>query len=269
MSLKIQTMPEWILITGAASGIGAELSQLFARDGSNLVLIDKNAAALEKFSAQLEADFAVQTVSLTFDLSLPETPQTIFNELQNRKIAIDILVNNAGFGTYGEFWEIDIERDTALVGLNILAPMLLTKLFLPPMIARKRGAVLNVGSISGFLASPHATTYYSSKAWLLSFSQGLSTSLHGTGVTASIVCPGPTATAFDWHNPDSDAATPPPRKPFQMDAQTVALAAYQGMRRGQMVIIPGPSNQFLAFLAKILPRKVALWLTTMGQNSAN
>ena len=267
MSLKIPLMPEWILITGAASGIGAQLSQLFARDGSNLVLIDKNAAALSEFSAKLETDFAVQTIPLVLDLSLPETPQNIFNELQTRKIDIDILVNNAGFGTYGEFWEIDIDRDRALVNLNILAPMLLTKLFLPGMVARKRGAVLNVGSISGFLASPHATTYYSSKAWLLSFSQGLSTSLRGSGVSVSIVCPGPTATAFNWHDPDS--GSPAPRKPFQMDASEVALQAYRGMRRGQMIIIPGASNQFLALLAKILPRKVALWITTVGQNSAN
>lgn len=269
---KANKRPRWVLVTGAASGIGAELCGLFAKSGANLILIDKNRDGLEEMSQSLGKRFGIQTLNLVYDLSSPESPSQIFDELQRRQIEVEVLVNNAGFGTFGDFWEIEPERDQALVNLNILAPMLLTKLFLPAMVQRKRGKILNVGSVSGFLASPHATTYYSSKAWLLSFSQGLATSLQNTGVSVTIVCPGPTHTGFNWHsegkaNGENDA--PPPRKPFQMEASVVAAQAYRGLHRGQMIVIPGVSNRFLALLAKLLPRKLALRLVSLGQDKAN
>ncbi|MDF2439130.1 MAG: uncharacterized protein JWN98_114, partial [Abditibacteriota bacterium] len=187
---------------------------------------------------------------------------------QARGVEVDVLVNNAGFGTYGNFWDTDLARDKALVNVNIMAPMLLTRLFLPGMVQRGHGRILNVGSVSGFLASPYASTYYSSKAFLLSFSQGVGSSLQGRGVTVTVVCPGPTYTAFDWHRTE-EGGPPPQRKKFQMDAAEVAAQAYRGMRRGQMVVIPGTSNKALALLAKLLPRKFALWLLTVGQEKAN
>ncbi|PQV63528.1 hypothetical protein B1R32_11189 [Abditibacterium utsteinense] len=270
--MKNTTAKEWVLVTGAASGIGAELCRLFARDGSHLVLVDVNQSGLEEISAHLTERFGIQTVKLVHDLSLQETPEQIFRELQNRGLEVDVLVNNAGFGTFGNFWEMDIKRESALVAVNIMTPMLLTRLFLPGMVKRGRGRILNVGSISGFLASPYASTYYSSKAWLLSFSQGIATSLQGSGVTVTVVCPGPTYTAFDWHAAPNDGTPPgslPPRKKFQMEAASVAAQAYNAMRRGQMMVIPGTSNQFLALLAKILPRRFALWMLTFGQKKVN
>ncbi|HEX8550253.1 MAG TPA: SDR family oxidoreductase [Abditibacteriaceae bacterium] len=259
---------EWALITGAASGIGAELCRLFARDGANIVLVDRNERGLETTSAELTQKFGIKTISLVYDLSLQEAPEQIFQDLQTRGVEIDALVNNAGFGTFGNFWETDLARDKALVNVNIMAPMLLSKLFLPGMVRRKRGKVLNVGSVSGFLASPYASTYYSSKSFMLSFSQGIATSLRGTGVSVTVVCPGPTYTAFDWHS-KGDGSTPPPRKRFQMEAGEVAAQAYRGMKRGQMVVIPGASNKGLAVLAKVLPRRLALRLLTVGQKKAN
>ncbi len=259
---------EWVLVTGAASGIGAQLCRLFARDGAALVMVDKNQSGLDTASAALRSEFGTETICLIYDLSLQDAPAHISDELQKRGIAVDVLVNNAGFGTFGRFWETDAARERALVNLNIMAPMLLTRLFLPGMVRRKRGRILNVGSISGFLASPYASTYYSSKAWLLSFSQGVSTSLRGTGVSLTIVCPGPTYTAFDWHS-TGEGDSPPPRKKFQMEASAVAEVAYRALRRGQMVAIPGASNRILVLLAKILPRKLALWLLTLGQQKAN
>ncbi|HEX8463248.1 MAG TPA: SDR family NAD(P)-dependent oxidoreductase, partial [Abditibacterium sp.] len=168
---------KWVLITGAASGIGAELGRLFARDRYGVVMIDKDRDGLDKMSLEFAEKHKIETISLVYDLSLPETPPQIFADLQVQGVEIDVLVNNAGFGTFGNFWETDLTRDQALVNVNIMAPMLLTKLLLPSMVKRNRGKILNVGSVSGFLASPHASTYYASKAWLLSFSQGLATSL--------------------------------------------------------------------------------------------
>lgn len=259
---------EWALVTGAASGIGAELCRLLARDGHAIVLVDKNPDGLRKTSAELTEKFNAQTICLTYDLSLPEAAEQIYQELESRQIAIGILVNNAGFGTFGNFWETDAARDQALINVNIMAPMLLTKFFLPEMVARRRGRILNVGSVSGFLASPYATTYYSSKAFLLSFSQGIATSLRRTGVTATIVCPGPTYTGFNWHE-TGDRSTPPERKRFQMDVADVAAQAYRGMKSGQIMVVPGASNKALALLAKLLPRKLALWLLTLGQEKSN
>lgn len=260
---------KWVLITGAASGIGAELGRIFARGGSNIVLVDKNEEGLQKTSADLVEKFGIETRTLTSDLSLQESPAQIYADLQKQGIEIDVLVNNAGFGTFGPFWETDLARDQSLINVNVMAPMLLTKLFLPGMVARKSGRILNVGSLSGFLASPHASTYYSSKAWLLSFSEGVATSLKGTGVFVTVVCPGPTHTGFDWHSQGEGDAPPPPRKKFQMEASDVAAQAVAGLRRGQLVVIPGASNQALALLAKLLPRRLALWLVTLGQNEAN
>ena len=257
---------EWVLVTGAASGIGAELCRLFARDGSNIVLVDRNQSGLEKTGAELADEFGTRTIALVYDLSFQETPQHIYQELQGQGIEVDVLVNNAGFGTFGNFWETDMARDQALINVNIMTPMLLTKLFLPGMVQRRRGRVLNVGSVSGFLASPYASTYYSSKAWLLSFSQGVATSLRGSGVSVTIVCPGPTYTPFDWHNAADGA--PPPRKKYQMEAAEVAAQAYRGMRRGRMVVVPGSSNKALALLAKLVPRELALRLLTIGQQKA-
>jgi len=257
---------EWVLVTGAASGIGAELCRLFARAGSNIVLVDKSPDGLEKTGAELFGKFGIQTVLLVHDLSFPDAPEQIYRELEEQGIEIDVLVNNAGFGTFGNFWETDIGRDKALINVNIMAPMLLTRLFLPPMIARRKGRILNVGSVSGFLASPYTSTYYSSKAFLLSFSQGVATALKGSGVTATVVCPGPTYTAFNWHA--EEGGPPPQRKRFQMEAADVAAQAYRGMRRGRMVVIPGASNKALALLAKVLPRRFALWLLTFGQEAS-
>ena len=255
---------DWVLITGAASGIGAEFSRLFARDRARLVLVDRDADGLEKMSAELQAKFDCETVSLQFDLSHDGVPEAVFEALQQREIEIGVLVNNAGFGTYGNFWETDIARDKALVMVNILAPMLLSKLFLPGMVKRRRGKVLNVGSVSGFLASPYAPTYFSSKAFLLSFSQGVAASLKGTGVSITVVCPGPTYTAFNWHNTE-DGGEPLPRKPYQMEARDVAAQAYRGMQRRQSVVIPGVPNKALAIAAKILPRQFAINLLSTAQ----
>jgi short-subunit dehydrogenase len=144
---------EWALVTGAASGIGAEMCRLFGKDGSNIVLVDRDEAGLARTSAELAQKFGIETISLIYDLSLQEVPEQIFQDLKTRGVEIDVLVNNAGFGTFGKFWETDLNRDKSLVNVNIMAPMLLTKLFLPGIVARQRGRILNVGSISGFLAS--------------------------------------------------------------------------------------------------------------------
>ena len=269
--------PERVLITGAASGIGSELCRLFARDGYELVLVDKNEAGLLAMQSELQAQGpgdagagrgAVKVHCLTQDLACQEAAGAIYDRVNALGLTIDVLVNNAGFGTFGPFWEIETSRDRDLINVNVMTPMLLSKLFLPAMVAQKYGKILNVGSVSGFSASPYATCYYSSKAFLLSFTTGLNSALQGTGVTATVACPGPTHTAFNWCEPLAQAK-PELKKPLQMDAGVVAAIAYRGMQRGQPIVVPGFSNKALALLAKFLPRTMALALVKRGQTAVN
>lgn len=257
-----------VLITGGASGIGKELAKIFATQGYHLVLVDRNTEGLVSVERELSMAYQVTVTCFTEDLSQPEAATRLFEAFQEEGISPDVLVNNAGFGNFGNFWEIDLARDQALLNVNIVAPVLLTKLLLPAMIGRRRGKILNVGSVSGFSASPYATTYYSSKAFLLSFSTGLNSSLQGTGVTSTVVCPGPTKTAFDWREP-AQTKTPARRKPSQMTAEDVAWQAYRGMQRGQAIVVPGWTNKALAILAKFLPRSLALKLVKRGQRTVN
>lgn len=256
------------LVTGAASGIGAELCRILGREGYGLMLVDRDAGGLERIEGELEEKGANTVHTFVQDLSSAEAVPNIMGWIAGLGVQVDVLVNNAGFGTFGPFWEIAPERDRDLVTVNIMVPVLLTKALLPGMVERGRGRVLNVGSVSGFGASPYATCYYASKSFILAFSSGLQSSLEGTGVTVTVVCPGPTRTAFDWTQPGK-SSTPAKRERFQMEASTVAETAYRGMERGHMIVIPGWSNRALALLAKFLPRKVSLSLVKRGQRAVN
>ncbi|MEI9864461.1 MAG: SDR family NAD(P)-dependent oxidoreductase [Limisphaerales bacterium] len=133
---------------------------------------------------------------LTADLSLPETPQRVFTQLSVQDISVDVLVNNAGFGAHGSFVEMDLLRQLGMIHVNITALTELTGLFLPGMIQRKRGGILNVGSVAGFLPGPGMTVYFATKAFVLSFTEALSEELAGTGLKVSVLCPGPTESNF-------------------------------------------------------------------------
>ena len=164
---------ETALITGASSGIGLELARCFAGEGSNLVLVARNLEALQQLAAELESKHHIKVRSLRADLSLPETPERIFEEVSRLGITVDVLVNNAGFGLQGEFLELPLPRQLEMIQVNITALTHLTSLFLPAMARRGFGGVLNVGSVAGFLPGPNLAVYYASKAFVLSFTEAL------------------------------------------------------------------------------------------------
>src|SRR5208283_762223 len=145
---------ETVLITGASSGIGLELAKCFAADGCRLVLLARNTAALEALAVELRAAYKIEAHILTADLSRSETPARVFQELQGRGMAVDVLVNNAGFGAHGAFAGLQLPRQLEIIQVNITALTHLTGLFLPGMMERRRGGVLNVGSVAGFLPGP-------------------------------------------------------------------------------------------------------------------
>jgi short-subunit dehydrogenase len=243
--------PETVLVTGASSGIGLELAKCFAADKSNLILVARNTTAMGKLAAELRRENKIQVHVITADLSCAESPEKIFDELKGRGTNVDVLVNNAGFGLHGRFAELPLARQLEIIQVNVAALVALTGLFLPGMIQRKRGGVLNVGSVAGFLPGPNMAVYYASKAFVQSLSEALFEELRGTGVSLTNLCPGPTESNFSqtargYHTREKSVA--------KMSAAQVAAAGHQAFRAGRCVNVPGAKNMLLMQLTRILPR---------------
>jgi uncharacterized protein len=246
-------MSETVLITGASSGIGLELAKCFAADQSNLILVARNTAALEILAAELRRNWKIEVTVFTADLSLAETPKRIFAELSAQKITVDVLVNNAGFGANGTFAKIPLARQMEMLQVNIAALTELTGLFLPDMIQRRRGGILNVGSVAGFLPGPEMAIYFATKAFVQSFTEALAEELAGTGVTATVLCPGPTETNFGKvARADKTRLFQSPQ--MKMSAAVVAQAGHRAFRRGKVIVVPGWSNVLMIFVMRFGPR---------------
>jgi short-subunit dehydrogenase len=185
-----------VLITGASGGIGKELADRFAKDGYDLVLVARSEGKLVDLAKEYRDKYRVQATVFAKDIALPGMVEEIYGELRKKGIAVDYLVNNAGFGLYGEFLETQIEQETNMIDINIKALTVMTKVFLPDMVKRRQGGVLNVASLVAFFPGPLMAVYYATKAYVLSFTETLENELRGTGVTVTALCPGPTATGF-------------------------------------------------------------------------
>jgi uncharacterized protein len=243
------------LITGASSGIGLELARLFAAGGYDLVLVARSAGRLEELAGELRKRGGTVRM-MAKDLARPESPEEVFRELEGAGVAIDVLVNNAGFATFGPFAETDLGQELEELRLNVFTLTHLTKKLLPGMLARRRGGVLNVASTAGFQPGPLMAVYYATKAYVVSFSEALAEELAGTGLTVSVLCPGPTATGFQQR------AGMESSKLFSgllrvADAPSVARAGYEGFRAGKRVIIPGLVNKIGVQSIRITPRALA------------
>ena len=248
---------ETVLITGASSGIGLELAKCFAADGCRLILLARNTEALELLAGELRRKNQIETLVLTADLARPETPARVFHELQGRGIAVDVLVNNAGFGAQGIFAGLPLQRQLEMIQVNITALTELTGLLLPGMIERRRGGLLNVGSVAGFLPGPGMAVYYATKAHVLSFSEALAEELAGTTLNVTVLCPGPTETNF------GNVARGGKARRWQtskMTAAAVASYGHKAFRKRKLLAIPGWRNCFLTFLIRITPRE---WVRKM------
>ncbi len=244
-------MQETVLVTGASSGIGLELARCFAADPSNLILVARNTAALETLAAELRREYAIDVQVVRADLARPESPQNIFDELQGRGVRVEVLVNNAGFGLHGSFVELPLIRQLEIIQVNIAALVALTGLFLPGMVERRRGGILNVGSVAGFIPGPNLAVYYASKAFVQSFSEALVEELAGTGVSVTNLCPGPTETNFSRVARSYQTHAQPVAK---MSAAQVAAAGHRAFREKRSVKVPGIKNQVLVQLTRVLPR---------------
>ncbi len=236
------------LITGASVGIGLELAKQFARGGFDLVLVARREDKLRELAALLEKHVAVTV--LPADLSENGAARRIFERLEGR--AIDVLANNAGFGDYGPFSESDEAKMLEMLQINVVALTHLTRLFLPMMLERKRGKILNVASTAAFLPGPLMSVYYASKAYVLSFSEALAHELKGSGVCVTALCPGPTTSDFQARAAMEGSKV---MESAMMDAKTVAVRGYRALMRGQTVCVPGLLNQILVLAPRVLTRK--------------
>src|SRR5262245_15869618 len=232
------------LITGAAGGIGLELAHLLGADGHDLVLVGRDRTRLERASEDLRARHGVSVRCEARDLQQPRAAFALWADLVAGETAIDVLINNAGVGLYGLAHDQDPDALDAMVQLNVAALTTLTRLALPGMRQRRWGRILNVASVVGYQpGGPRMAAYYATKAYVLSFSKGLARELEGSGVSVTVLSPGPTETSFD-HTAGAGVDVLYKRIP-KMTAAAVARAGYEGMKRQSMVVIPG-------FITKVL-----------------
>lgn len=239
------------LITGASSGIGRELSIQFAAGGDHVVLVARSEGKLNDLADRIREDHGVIATVICSDLASLAGVDQLCDQLNERSINVDTLVNNAGFGALGKFSELSIDRQTDMLMVNVVALTRLTRALLPEMILRRHGGVLNVGSVAAYQAGPNMSVYYASKAYVLSFTEGVREELAGTGLHVTCLEPGPTESRF---GEDSGMGKLDMFSSSAMSAETVARAGYKGYRNNEDIVIPGWKNRLMVTSAGFLPR---------------
>jgi hypothetical protein len=256
-----------VLITGASGGIGYELAKLFARDRHNLTLVARSADKLAQVAKELEtAGVRVKTVPL--DLTDSPASKFLFDQLQRESVAVDILINNAGFGAYGEFAQMSEAEIIGQIRLNITALTELSRLFLPPMIERRFGRVMNVASTAGFQPGPLMAVYYATKAYVISLSEAIANEVRNSGVTVTCFCPGATDTGFAKRA--GNDKTRIFKRAGVMSADKVALDGYRAVMEGRTLAISGAQNWLVAQSTRFAPRKlvtaISRWVSESGDS---
>lgn len=241
------------LITGASGGLGLEFAKLLAREKYDLVLVARNEGKLYRLKNELESG-GISVYVCAMDLSVPDAALNVFNYTLEHQLQVDVLINNAGFGDACAFAESDWNRQYQMVQVNIAALMQLTHCFLPQMIRRGSGSILNLSSVAAFSAGPGMSVYYASKAFVLSFSEAVAEEVRGSGVTVTALCPGPTATGFE-----AAASMGRDSRMFSSakKAEDVAKEGLRAMRRKKVLCFQGGFTKLMSFLCRIVPRQVA------------
>src|ERR1700733_12735032 len=248
------------LITGGSGGIGYELAKLFARDRYNLVLVARSADKLNPVAGELQRQFRIAVKTVALDLAAGPAAKSLFDQVQGEGVVVDVLVNNAGFGVFGEFAHMTEEEILGQIQLNITALTQLTRLFLPSMVARREGKIMNVASTAAFQPGPLMAVYYATKAYVLSFSEALANELAGSAVVVSCFCPGATDTGFQKRAGMENSRLF--KKIGAMNAEVVARDGYRGLMAGKALVFSGAQNWLLAESVRFAPRK---WVTAISR----
>ena len=237
------------LITGASSGIGLELAKIFSKDGHRVILVARESDRLRQAALATNAYRVIPC-----DLADPQSAATILQQLAGERI--DYLINNAGFGLGGPFSETDRQTELDMIQVNITSLVHLTKLLLPPMLARKSGRIMNVASTAAFQPGPLMAIYYATKSFVLSFSEAIAEELSGSGVTVTALCPGPTASDFQRRAEIQNVKLVKNQAMGMMTSEEVALTGYRGMMRGRVIVIPGLLNKLGVQSLRLGPRAI-------------
>ncbi len=254
------------LITGASSGIGLELARIFARENHNLVLAARSGDKLRQLASELEKAHGTRSLILAVDLSAPGSAAYVLDQTTRADIPVDILVNNAGFGQFGPFAECDLEECLQQIQLNVTTLTHLTRLYLPAMLERREGRILNVASTAAFQPGPLMAVYYATKAYVLHFSEAIANELKGSGVTVTCLCPGVTTTQFHERAKMTNSRL---LQFGSMDARTVAGIGYRGLMNGKPVVIAGFKNWLLAQSIRFSPRQAVTAVARKLQEARN
>lgn len=256
----------WALVTGASKGLGVSFAEQLAAQGWNLALAARSQAELDSLAKRLQAAHSLRCAVLPCDLSRPTAPAELEVALEAQGIVVEVLINNAGFGLLGGFAKSDLARLMEMIHLNVGALTELTHRLLPPMLAAKRGYILNVASTAGFVPGPFMAVYYASKAYVLSFTEALHAELEGTGVLVSCLCPGATRTQF------ADTAGSKQSKLFKganvMEAEPVVRAGLKGLFAGRALVIPGVANKIMIQSLRVAPRAMTRSVAKRYQQTA-
>ncbi|MEM9169838.1 MAG: SDR family NAD(P)-dependent oxidoreductase [Pseudomonadota bacterium] len=247
----------WALITGGSSGIGAAFAAAYAARGANVILTGRDPARLQSTATDLERDFAVKTALVPADLAAPGAPQAIWERVRAAGLEVDILVNNAGYAVPGAFVDHPWSTHQAFIEVMVTSYVRLAHLAAPGMVARARGQIIQNASLAGLLPGAAGHTLYApSKAFLITFAEGLFAELRGSGVAVCAVCPGLTRTPFHERTGAEGFVAKLPGA-LVSDPGAVAEASLAGLEAGRVIVTPGRVNAFAAALARFMPRSWA------------
>jgi short-subunit dehydrogenase len=255
MALPTPSTTATALVTGASSGIGADIARQLADRRHGVTLVARREDRLTELAEEIESRLHVRTDVIACDLSDPAARERLIAEIRACGLEVSILVNNAGFGSAGRFQDLDLDGELRMVRTNVEAVVHLCGVYVPPMIERGEGAVMNVASTAGFQPLARQSTYSASKAFVLGFTEVLSSDLKGTGVTATALCPGPVRTEFTDQHEGFDVSSP---DFVWMSAEDCAKAAVKGLERGKRVVVPGVGNRIGTLAGQHAPRSVLL-----------
>jgi hypothetical protein len=243
--------PQRALVTGASSGIGYEFALILARHGYDLVLVARSRQVLALTADKIREKYPVDIETIATDLSQPGSCEELFNEVARKKLAIDVLINDAGFAMQGPFVENKTAALLDMLQVNVVALTHLTRLFLPQMIQRRNGRILNMASVGSFMPGPMMAAYFATKAYVLSLSEAIANELQGTGVTVTALCPGPTRTQFAHR---ANLVNTRAFRGSLMEANQVAKEGFHALMKGKPVLITGFKMRLQMCPARFLPR---------------